>query len=542
MKGLLLIALTALSINAIAQIPTTGMTGWWTFTGNANDISGNGNNGTVNGANLTIDRFGNPNSAYQFNGTTDFVQMLNGGIGGGSSRTISFWAKTNATGEMVPIDYGDANGNGGTFQVQFNNGCSGVGLDVSNGVITRGGNSILDNSWHNIVVVLDATAQLDSVRFYVDGAMLPTITCGALNQTASINTVLTNPIRIGKVSAGNVRYFNGLLDDFISYNRALSQVEINQIYTATNTPCTIPISGLIGNYPFTGNANDLSGFANNGTVFGATLTTDRFGNPNSAYLFNGTSDYIQMVTGAVYGNTPRTVCFWAQTSSTGEMVPFDYGDANGNGGTYQIQFNNGCSGVGLDVSNGVITKGSSSILDNVWHNFIITLDTTIGSQLNNTVIYVDGNILSTITCGALNQSAIINTVNNNPIRIGKVSAGNVRYFSGKLDDFYIYNRVLTATEIADINCNSVVLGITITVEDNSYISIYPNPTSNYLNIQGNELSEIKIFDINGKLIENRKLNNVNTAKIDCSNIEQGIYFISITDSKSNIINKKLIIK
>jgi hypothetical protein len=470
--------------------------------------------------------------------------MLNGGISGDSPRTISFWAKTNFTGEMVPIDYGDANGNGGTFQVQFNNGCSGVGLDASNGVITRGSASILDNAWHNIVVVVDTVAQIDQAIFYVDGVMLPTITCGALNQSATINTVLTNPIRIGKVAdAGNVRHFNGTLDDFIAYNRALSQTEINQIYTATNTMCTIPTGGLIGSYSFTGNANDLSGFANNGTVFGATLTTDRFGNPNSAYLFNGTTDYIQMLTGAVYGNTPRTVCFWAQTSFTGEMVPFDYGDANGNGGTYQIQFNNGCSGVGLDVSNGVITKGSSSILDNVWHNFIVTLDTAIGSQLNNTVIYVDGVLLSTVTCGALNQSAIINTVNNNPIRIGKVTdAGNVRHFNGKLDDFYIYNRVLTATEITDINCNSVVTSINPTPSDNNNISIFPNPTLNYINIQGNDLNEIKIFDISGKLIERKKMNNVNTTKIDCSGINAGIYFLSITDSKSNIISKKLIIK
>ena len=57
-------------------------------------------------------------------------------------------------------------------------------------------------------------------------------------------------------------------------------------------PSYIPTSGLAAYYPFTGNANDLSGNGHNGTVTGATLTTDRFGNPNSAYSFNGTSSYI----------------------------------------------------------------------------------------------------------------------------------------------------------------------------------------------------------------------------------------------------------
>jgi hypothetical protein len=48
----------------------TGLVGYWPFCGNANDMSGNGNNGTVNGATLTKDRFGNINSAYDFNGSS----------------------------------------------------------------------------------------------------------------------------------------------------------------------------------------------------------------------------------------------------------------------------------------------------------------------------------------------------------------------------------------------------------------------------------------------------------------------------------------
>jgi hypothetical protein len=53
-------------------------------------------------------------------------------------------------------------------------------------------------------------------------------------------------------------------------------------------------SGLIAYYPFNNNATDQSGFSHNGTVNGATLTTDRNGAANSAYLFNGTSNYIEV--------------------------------------------------------------------------------------------------------------------------------------------------------------------------------------------------------------------------------------------------------
>ena len=57
-------------INTYAQVPsyvpTDSLVAWWPFSGNAIDSSGNSNDGTVNGATLTTDRFGNSNSAYYF--------------------------------------------------------------------------------------------------------------------------------------------------------------------------------------------------------------------------------------------------------------------------------------------------------------------------------------------------------------------------------------------------------------------------------------------------------------------------------------------
>lgn len=64
------------------------------FTGNANDLSGNGNHGTVNGATLTTDRFGNANQAYSFDGVNDFVQCNQSGISGNSSVTVSVLIKS----------------------------------------------------------------------------------------------------------------------------------------------------------------------------------------------------------------------------------------------------------------------------------------------------------------------------------------------------------------------------------------------------------------------------------------------------------------
>ena len=71
-KSIIAVFLLAAS-SAFAQlpsyVPSNGLVGWWPFNANATDESGNGNNGTVNGATLTSDRFGITNSAYDFNGS-----------------------------------------------------------------------------------------------------------------------------------------------------------------------------------------------------------------------------------------------------------------------------------------------------------------------------------------------------------------------------------------------------------------------------------------------------------------------------------------
>jgi hypothetical protein len=73
-------------------VPTNGLVGWWPFNGNANDESGNGNNGTVNGATLTTDRFGNANSAYFFNGNSSNSPYIiaNSPINNNTASSFSF--------------------------------------------------------------------------------------------------------------------------------------------------------------------------------------------------------------------------------------------------------------------------------------------------------------------------------------------------------------------------------------------------------------------------------------------------------------------
>ena len=73
--------------------------------------------------------------------------------------------------------------------------------------------------------------------------------------------------------------------------------------------------GLVAYYPFNGNANDESGNGHNGTINSATLTSDRFGNPNSAYSFDGVNDYIDI------GSFPLNYDY-ATMNTTSSLVVF----------------------------------------------------------------------------------------------------------------------------------------------------------------------------------------------------------------------------
>ena len=68
---------------------------------------------------------------------------------------------------------------------------------------------------------------------------------------------------------------------------------------------------LVAYYPFNGNANDESGNNNHGTVYGATLTEDRFGQQNRAYFFDGINDYIDIDNPAAFDNMDSfTITGW----------------------------------------------------------------------------------------------------------------------------------------------------------------------------------------------------------------------------------------
>ena len=99
LKLLFLIVIIVTSNSLQSQIPTNGLVGYWPFSGNANDSSGNNLNGTVNGAVLTVDRFGNSSSAFNFDGIDDYILVNDDDLLSfpNNEFTFSFWVNPTLT-------------------------------------------------------------------------------------------------------------------------------------------------------------------------------------------------------------------------------------------------------------------------------------------------------------------------------------------------------------------------------------------------------------------------------------------------------------
>ncbi|MCH7573898.1 MAG: fibronectin type III domain-containing protein [Candidatus Marinimicrobia bacterium] len=225
----------------VSETPV-GLVAWYPFNGNANDESANSNDGTVNGATLTVDRFGNANSAYSFDGVDDYIDMLQPGPLGTQARTITAWAKSRSIYELDQIiSYGGDNlaSPGASFRLGLLNivDCQGVSANTS--VSASNGEAPSDiNVWHQYILVVPAMSNptTGDIKIYRDGILLSTA-CASVNLSTAVNTQTGSPIRIGMMYTGGDNYaFDGLIDDIRIYNRALSATEVDSLYRLGGWP------------------------------------------------------------------------------------------------------------------------------------------------------------------------------------------------------------------------------------------------------------------------------------------------------------------
>ena len=237
MKTLLLFGAIALSVNVFGQapnyVPPIDLVGWWGFNGNANDASGNGNSGTVNGATLTTDRFGNPNSAYYFDGASNSISGDASSFPTGE-RTISFWYKTNLDQDNYFLSYGG--GVCGTSCIIYANAnaCSPslTSLEYSSHCCSNFfENNYPSNNlgnWHHIILISSASGS----TFYFDGLAFPTSGPSLNTNVVGKEFYFAATVETNGIGVFLNNYFDGLLDDIGIWSRALAECEIQELYNS----------------------------------------------------------------------------------------------------------------------------------------------------------------------------------------------------------------------------------------------------------------------------------------------------------------------
>jgi hypothetical protein len=494
--------LPTMAQNIPSYVPTNGLVGWWPFNGNANDESGNGNNGTVNGATLTNDRNGSTNAAYNFTNSLNVINIPHSSsLNLSGAMSFSFWLNSTDVNAHQVIMNKATGGTSNSYILQLSPGndtknkiwlnCGGLTQisQLSNPVITA------NNQWYHVTVVYD----LQKVSFYINGQL--TNTYSPLTSSTPTNT---NPLTIGRDGdASNSSSFKGKLDDIAIYNRALTQQEITALYTST-PPCTNPKAiitpqgnttfcqgGFVGLNASTGTNYTYQWYNNGQPINGATIAT---------YQATATGSYMVKITDGACNATSNATTVVVNVNPTvmlNTLPSIIYKTTtpiqlmgNPSGGIYTGE---GISGGILYVSNAKLGKQT--------YTYNYTSPQGCNGIVSRSTIIVD-------TVGNVCNETKIDTVGVLKIKV-QLTTG-------------IYANQLTN------------------------VIVYPNPTSDVLIIDASDVKLLtgyayRIVDLQGKEVYKAFVSNTKT-EISLKSIgTKGTYILHIIDGNGNSIKENKII-
>jgi hypothetical protein len=305
---------------------------------------------------------------------------------------------------------------------------------------------------------------------------------------------------------------------------------------------------LVAFYPFNGNANDVSGYNNNGVISGPVLVADRWGNSSSAYYFDGVNDNIEVAnsTSLNFQNS-MSINLWINIGDffDREAYPISHGNWENR---WKISITNKHLRWTIKTVNGIKDLDSETELTkNTLYNITATYD---GSYLE---IYINGYLDAFVPF----TGPILTTTID--LMIGQVLPGNTQYnFKGTLDDIRIYNYALSLSEIKSLNDFPTNTENEQNINLPEYFELtqnYPNPFNGQTNIEYKipvySRIRMEVFDLLGQkvktLIDEEKSPGIYKAKWDGKNdlnnsVDSGIYFVKLSSDNFSNTKKMILLK
>ncbi len=438
-----------------ATAAPSGLAGWWAGDGNAIDISGNNNNGTIGASSkISVGKVGQAFQTTTISGvavsvpdspTLDFTNAY----------TIEMWVSPSQPG-IGGSSFFACKGNCGAFDSQSYSFVFGANRQA---VLRAGNSSTFDSLGSTALLPLNTFSHLvgtydgSTMRIYIDGVL-------DSSKVTTIGTLVNSsqPFIIGgSTGSGGAE---AIYDEVSLYNRALTDAEITSIFNAgiagkLKQNAVVDTNSLVSLWQGEGNAADTRGVNNATLLNGAGFAVGRVG---QGFLFDGIDDQV------VVGNAPSldvqtgdfTIEAWANAAES--KFHFIAGkDSCGEPSIYSLninQFDAPSFRVNNSAGNSFIVLAAPVSL-NAWHHIVGV------KEAGNIKIFVDGVLQNTLPISGsfaanANNFSIGNRINSNPTGCGNNN------FSGRIDEAAIYNRALTAAEIrADYeagNALSTVVG------------------------------------------------------------------------------------
>ena len=540
-KNYFLIALAIVfTVNGMAQnipsyVPKDGLVGYWPFNGNANDESGNGNNGTVNGATLSADRNGKENSAYSFDGVSNFITINNNILNNKipTSFAISLWVDFDTTKqcEIISNRYGQDCG----YNYRL--------LKLDNKLIF--GNHIANPwTWDSCSTELNSTSEWNQITFmydlndkrlklYLNGKFV-----GANNTNIWFDG--NNPTIIGALlGCGQGSFYSkGTFDDIAIYNRALTEQEINALYTGcTNETAT---SSSFNSLLFTnGNAISVAAEPQGGVFTGTSIENNQFipskakiGSNKVKYNFKNSqgcadSTVFNMVVADTVGKSCTkfdTVIVKTNVFDTVKVNKFDT----------------------ITITNNITKYDTVIVKTNVFDTVKVNkYDTITVTKYDTVIVPKTVTKYDTVKVNTYDTITITNNVTKyDTVKVTKFDTVTITNNVTKYDTV-----IVNKTNYDTVGVLKIKFKLTTGINANqlSSLSIYPNPTSDVLHIEVSDVKALegyryRILDALGKEVYNELVTQT-TTEIPLKTIgAAGIYQFEILDAtKTSIQSNKIVL-